>query len=369
MNNQLAIRDVDTAIDGVKLLCEIVRQLRADVFIEDQDFGKIPGTGEKPVLLLPGMEKLMRALRLLPEYIERYAVRDFDKPLFYFEIECRLIEIDTGLCVSTAVGSANSYEAKWRWREAKRACPKCGATAINRSKYPPRNQPNAEPGWYCYAKIGGCGAEYAADDAAITGQQIGRMENPDIFDQVNTIVKIAQKRALGSAIKGAANVSEFFTVDLEDLPQHDLRKPLPADADASRNEVIEATYEEVPASTVVNYGDLLDAAYDATKHHFRDFKHFMHLIDKLYPNGVAGMTLEDVVSAINANRESEGKANVAWWNDKEAMKALTKTLREVHHTDLSGALQQLQKTMKDFRSADELLDALNFAALGKQQTA
>lgn len=51
---------------------------------------------------------------------------------------------------------------------------------------------------------------------------MGKVENPDIFDQMNTIDKVAQKRALGSAIKGAANVSEFFTVDLEDSQTFDV---------------------------------------------------------------------------------------------------------------------------------------------------
>lgn len=212
---------VNDAILAVKTLCEIVRQLRGDVFQEGVDFGVIPGTGDKPTLLLPGMEKLLRALRLRPEYHPVSVTEDFEKGLFAYRYECRLIEVDTGLCVSTAIGSCNSKESKYRWREAKRRCPKCQKETINRSKYAPKGKPNDPPGWYCYAKAGGCGAEFAHDDPAITSQQVGRIENPDIFDSVNTIDKIAQKRALGSAIKGAANVSEYFTVDLEDLRTFD----------------------------------------------------------------------------------------------------------------------------------------------------
>lgn len=240
----------DAAIERVTLLAALVRELREHVFVAGSDYGAIPGTNDKPVLLLPGMEKLMRALRLRAEYVERRVIVDFDRPLFFFEYECRLYEIDSDLCMSTAVGSANSHESKWRWRESKRICPKCETANIKRSQYPPRDNPNAEPGWYCYAKTGGCGANFAATDKAITDQQTGRMENPDIADQLNTICKIAQKRALGSAIKGAANVSEFFTVDLEDLPQYEINKPVydsegGAVRDTVMTDVVEAAFEEV----------------------------------------------------------------------------------------------------------------------------
>lgn len=218
--HELAILDHNASIESVKVLAGIVRTLRENVFVKDSDYGVIPGTGDKPVLLLPGMEKLLRALNLRAEYVEREKTLNFETGLFYFEYECRLVDYANEVCVSTAIGSANSYESKWRWREAKRVCPSCGKDAINKSKFPPKNRPNEKPGWYCFGKVGGCGAEFGADDPAITGQQIGRVQNPDIADQLNTICKIAQKRALASAIKGAANVSEFFTVDLEDLPTY-----------------------------------------------------------------------------------------------------------------------------------------------------
>lgn len=205
----------DTRLNEVKQLANLVLALRNDVLKPEQDYGIIPGT-EKPTLLLPGMEKLLRALHLRPEYVPRAETRDFDKPLFYFEFECRLVDYDTGVCVSTAIGSANSYETKWRYRQANRVCPHCGKPAIIKGK--------AEygGGWLCFAKKNGCGAKFRDNDPLIVDQPTGRVENTDIFDQVNTILKIAQKRALGSAIKGAANVSEFFTVDLEDFQTYDV---------------------------------------------------------------------------------------------------------------------------------------------------
>jgi len=47
----------------------------------------------------------------------------------------------------------------------------------------------------------------------------GRVPNPDTADVVNTIQKMAQKRALVPATLLATSGSEFFTQDLEDAPE------------------------------------------------------------------------------------------------------------------------------------------------------
>lgn len=226
------ITQEEIAIEGVKRLMNIVIGLSNDVFKEGVDFGAIPGTGDKPVLLQPGMEKLLRALHLRAEYVERSKIEDFDKALFFYRYECRLIDWETGICVGTAIGSANSHESKWRWRNAERVCPTCGKSTIIKGKE------EFGGGWLCFAKKGGCGAKFKDNDAAITAQQVGRVENPDIFDLMNTCDKIAQKRALGSAIKTVANVSMLYTVDLEDFTPYEMRPTTGAD-------VVEGTFTEV----------------------------------------------------------------------------------------------------------------------------
>jgi hypothetical protein len=250
--NAIVPLNVESAVQSVEHLALIVRHLRSNLLVEGQDYGTIPGTGDKPTLLLPGMEKLMRALNAVPQYTERRIMVDYDKPLFHYEYECRLVDADTGVLIPGAVGIGlcTSMESAFRWRDAKRQCPRCGQPTINRSKYPPRNNPNAEPGWYCHAKAGGCGAEFAANDTVITAQTIGRMENPDIFDQINAICKRAQKRSLGSAVKGAANVSQFFTVDVEDLPSINIHRPPVDDAiDADYEDVSNSEAKSPPAKT------------------------------------------------------------------------------------------------------------------------
>ncbi len=210
------VRTEQQAIDAVKVIANIVSRLRTDVLVPDMDYGVIPGTGAKPTLLLPGMEKLMRALNAVPEYIERCVIRDYDRPLFHYEYECRLLDADSGLPIpgGRGLGMCTSHESAFRWRKTERLCPKCGKPTIIKGK--------AEygGGWICFDKKGGCKAKFADGDKSIEDQAQGRIENPDIFDQVNAILKRAKKRALGDAVKGAANVSEFFTVDLEDMVYH-----------------------------------------------------------------------------------------------------------------------------------------------------
>lgn len=211
----LTVLNPEQAISQVKSLYAIVSDLYKNMLKKDLDYGVIPGTGTKPTLLLPGMEKLMRALNAVPRYIEKRVITDYDidKPLFHYEYECQLIDADTGQFIpgGIGIGLCTSMESAFRWRKAERTCPDCGQATIikGRAEY--------GGGWLCFAKKGGCGAKFADNDTRITDQEVGRVANPDIFDQVNAICKRAQKRALASAVKGAAAVSEFFTVDLEDF--------------------------------------------------------------------------------------------------------------------------------------------------------
>ena len=81
---------------------------------------------------------------------------------FYYLVKCRMLR--NGQIMGEGDGSCNSHESKYRYRTSERACPACGNTTIKLSKFPPKGSPQGtKPGWYCYAKIGGCGAEFAAE--------------------------------------------------------------------------------------------------------------------------------------------------------------------------------------------------------------
>jgi hypothetical protein len=210
----MVIIDQERAIAEAQARRDIVVVMRRrNILQAGVDFGVVPGTS-KPTLLKPGAERLCAALGLNPDFelmskIERW---DVDAPLFHYQYKCHLIHIESSRELATGIGSCNSMEAKYRWRKAERVCPVCGKAAIIKGK--------AEygGGFVCFNKKGGCGAKFADNDARITSQQDGLVPNDDVFSLINTIDKMAQKRALIAAALIGANASEFFTQDVEDLP-------------------------------------------------------------------------------------------------------------------------------------------------------
>jgi len=178
--------------------------------IVDLDYGIIPGT-QKPTLLKPGAEKIAKLLGLSDQYEILDKVENWTEPLFRYLIKCRLVHLATNAVISEGLGECNSMESKYRWRDAKRKCPECGAEAIIKGKE------QYGGGWICFGKIGGCGEKWPDGDAEIEDQKIGRVENEDIYSQVNTILKMAKKRALVDAALSAGRLSDIFTQDMEDI--------------------------------------------------------------------------------------------------------------------------------------------------------
>lgn len=210
-----------------RLLMQYVRQH----MVEGTDFGVIPGTKNK-TLLKPGAEKLTDLFRCVPEYEMVERVEDWDRPLIHYLFRCRIVSRDTGSVVAEGFGSCNSRESKYRYRTADRKCPECGSPSIMKSKFPPKDAPHLPPGWYCFAKKGGCGANFAHDDDGIIGQVQGKAENPDVADAANTILKMAKKRSQVDAVISLARCSDMFTQDVEDFtdpahPESAVARPTP----------------------------------------------------------------------------------------------------------------------------------------------
>lgn len=195
---------------------QMIEAFAKNVMVDGTDYGAIPGTGGKKTLLKPGAEKLTSFFGMIPDFTVMHSVIDFDgtgegngEALIYYRVRCELHR--GGVKVGSGDASCSSRESKYRWRNAARTCPNCGQPTIIKGK--------AEygGGWLCFKKNGGCGAKFNDGDSAIEGQATGRMPNPDIADVDNTILKMAEKRALIAATLIATNVSDFFTQDMEDF--------------------------------------------------------------------------------------------------------------------------------------------------------
>jgi hypothetical protein len=211
------------SIDVAAELRENIIKFVQKIMVKDQDYGVIPGTSSKPVLLKPGAEKLCSFFGLEPEFTVLNEEADWTgerhggEPFYYIRYHCRLTR--NGVTRGVGEGSCNSWESKYRYRNANRVCPHCKAEAIIKGKE------EYGGGWLCFAKKGGCGAKFGDKDKLIVDQAVGRVLNPDVADQVNTIQKMAQKRALVPATLLATSGSEFFTQDLEDTPPPEPENP------------------------------------------------------------------------------------------------------------------------------------------------
>ena len=228
---------------------EAVVQFTGRIMVKDTDFGTIPGT-PKPTLLKPGAEKLVNFFGLEPVYetvtedLDWTGERHAGEPLYYIRYRCRLMK--DGRLFGSGEGSANSWEAKYRYRWVSEDAVPIGLNIANlksrggkTSKFEPDFALNKKETTGKYGKP----AEYwQAFETAISnstarrvrGKKMGtktfdgwemdvdekqyRISNPEFADLINTCQKMAQKRALVAATLIATSASEFFTQDMEDLP-------------------------------------------------------------------------------------------------------------------------------------------------------
>jgi len=167
-------RDVTTLRDQHKLIKKFISSQMKEADFTDKnaknygvgDYGTIPGT-KKPSLLKPGAEKLLKLFGLghRVKLIDKTIDKEANLAVFIYQAE--VFHLRTGSVLAQCEGSANSQEAKYKERTA----------------------------W--------------------KGNVCTKEETP-IFDILNTLMKMAQKRAIVGATITATGASDYFTQDLED---------------------------------------------------------------------------------------------------------------------------------------------------------
>ena len=206
-----ALARVEDGIPIERLIARVkkVREVQRELMVEGQHYGRIPGV-DKPTLLKPGAEMLGLAFQLAPDFA---CIEHRDSEHLEVVVTCTLYHAPTGTKLGSGIGSCSTMESKYAYRNGQRSCPECGVAAIRKSK--------DKPEWYCWRKIDGCGKTFGINDKTITEQVVGRVANPDLPDQYNTVRKMACKRAHVAATLFVCGASEIFTQDVEDLPRDD----------------------------------------------------------------------------------------------------------------------------------------------------
>jgi len=165
---------------------------------EGVDYGPPFEGSKKKTLLQPGMDKLIAHARLRPKFtVLPTSVIDFETPFFNYEVRCELYFGDQ--CVGEGIGSCNSYESKYRYR------------------------------WVSERDLEGPQYSHLRKEELVQKRVkwgvLYRVENMDVADQSNTILKMASKRAKGHAVQTAFGLSSEFTHDYgedEDAPPVDI---------------------------------------------------------------------------------------------------------------------------------------------------
>jgi hypothetical protein len=203
---------VDELVGQIDKLQDAMRRAMRD----GEHYGVIPGTN-KPTLLKPGAEKLCLLFRLAPTYdVTR---REFDGGHIEYEVVCSLRHISTSNLIASGVGLCTTMETRYRYRKGSHACPHCAESAIIKGKE------EYGGGWLCWKKKDGCGAKFP--DGAFNLDDLRSVENPDLADTYNTVLKMAKKRAHVDATLTATAASDIFTQDLEDSGRQPGTTPAP----------------------------------------------------------------------------------------------------------------------------------------------
>lgn len=214
-----ALAMIGTPTEAEERLREL-QEFIHNVMKEGADYGKIPGT-DKDTLFQPGAQKLSEIYGLAPSFddarapIERWG-DDGTEPLFAYFKRCRLVRKSDGVFVGEGIGSCNSREEKYagRWVFSSDVPPELDVSRLRKREG--ISKKNGKP------------------------YTMYRIPNPAIFDLVNTIEKMAAKRALVMAVIGATRSAGIFTQDLEDM------SPDARQGKAAKPEATDAEYEDAP---------------------------------------------------------------------------------------------------------------------------
>lgn len=209
----LEIPNYEVAIRSLQQRRDLVMQLMDTVLKDGIHYGKIPGCGDKPSLFLAGAEQLAASFQLCPRY---KVTRTRDGMHLTIDIVCELYS-PSGAFIGEGVATCSTYESKYRYRNAQQVG-ECTGNPVPKAFWDLRKKDAAK----AQALIGGRGYTYKKDENNVwmiykVAEQSERVENTDLADCWNTVLKMGAKRAFVHAVRTSTGTADIYTQDLEDF--------------------------------------------------------------------------------------------------------------------------------------------------------
>ncbi len=239
-----AVPAAPLTVEQVLLHVSLIQQIMRAAMKEGEHYGRIPGCGDRPVLLKPGAEKLCLTFRLAPTY--DVDERQLERGHREYRVTATLTSITTHAHIGQGVGACTTLENKFRFR--------AGAAeptdrAVPRAYWDVRQEDPAK----AQELIGGKGFTVKKVDGQ--GWMIAnggeKVEHDNPADFYNTVLKMAKKRALVDAVLTTTAASDIFTQDLEDISASLATlapaSPAPAAPTSAPAPVIDVPAEPAPA--------------------------------------------------------------------------------------------------------------------------
>lgn len=197
--NAVVVRESQGGAMTLKQLSDrvnMVHEVLQKIMLKGTHYGTVPGCGSKQVLLKPGADLLAMTFRLVPQFAVNRT--DMENGHREYDVTCSMHGPD-GSLLGQGVGSASTMEKKYRYRKDEHG---------------------------------------------------KRIENEDIADTYNTVLKIAKKRAHIDATLTVTGAADIFTQDLIDEDADDTPKREPIKPTVEREPESQEDKGEVAAVTV-----------------------------------------------------------------------------------------------------------------------
>ena len=165
--------------------------------LADNDYGIIPGAGDKPVLFKAGAEKLLEFFGYAPIIKKLDETIDHDTGYYRVVVTVQIIHRRTGAIIGEGVGECNTRESKYayRWVSENKLPPHLKNPEVLRTMRKEEREYNRSKYW------------------------VYRVMNEEPHDVWNTVLKMGKKRALVDATLACTRSTFLFTMSAEKMDE------------------------------------------------------------------------------------------------------------------------------------------------------